>query len=240
MFHNNPLFRCYFGNKKDVLNPKEYLALSNVQDILSLVPFSGIKKMMNLQKLIFLRQTHSTEGLSIVDPKASSIQTSFSQEGDYLITNQKSIGLGVMTADCLPIIITDMVHGAIGIAHAGWRGTVTGISNRMLTDMQKTFGTQPEQVKVLLGPSAKICCYQVSKFFVHELECMPHHDQLIIKRNDHYYFDVALCNRMLLESAGIQKNAFCIDYNVCTICDSTFYSHRRGDTGRQMTVVNLV
>jgi len=240
MFHNTPLFRCYFGNTKDQLYPAEYLALSDVQDILALPPFSRIQKVLALQRLIFLRQTHSAEGTAITDLESAYAHPSFNKEGDYLITNHRHIGLGVMTADCVPIIIADMVHGAIGIAHAGWRGTTAGISTIMLTDMHKTFGTQPEQVTVIFGPSAKICCYKVSDSFTRNLEHIRELSQCIITKHEQLYFDGALCNRMLLENAGVPKNSFYTQYNVCTICDTTFYSHRRGDTGRQMTIVSLV
>lgn len=236
MFHHNPLFRCYFGNEKDALDPKEYLALSEVQDILTIQPFSSLKKAMSLSRLVFLRQTHSVDGLHV----SENPPYSFAQTGDYLITNQKFVGLGVMTADCLPIIMVDPVRGAIGIAHAGWRGTVAHIGTIMLDDMRRSFGTQPEHLKVFFGPSAKQCCYKVSAHFINELEHLPEYEQLLIKRHGTYYFDNTQCNRMLLETAGIHKDAICCEYNLCTICDKGFYSHRRGQSNRQMTVVSLV
>ncbi len=240
MLHNSPLFRCYFGNAKDSLDPEEYLAQSKVQDILSLEPFTQLKKNMHVRRLIFLRQTHSVDGLILADASAADKTLSFAQSGDYLITNQKNVGLGIMTADCLPVILIDMMHGVLGIAHAGWRGTVARISTTMLHAMQDTFGTRPEQVKVFLGPGAKVCCYTVSSSFLAHLEHLPFNEQLIIERNDTFYFDTALCNRLLLQDAGVKKESFCIEYNICTICDTAFYSHRRGNKGRQMTVVSLV
>jgi len=240
MLHSSPLFRCYFGTAKDSLDPAEYLALSNAQDILSLKPFAQLKKSMQLHRLTFLRQTHSVNGLAIADTASAHKAVSFTQSGDYLITNQKNNGLGIMTADCLPVIIIDTMRGALGIAHAGWRGTVAGISVTMLHAMQDTFGTNREKIKVFFGPAAKCCCYKVSNSFLSNLEHLPFNKQLIIERNNQYYFDKALCNRLLLQNAGVKKESFYVDYNICTICDTSFYSHRRGDNGRQMTVVSLV
>ena len=145
MFHNNPLFRCYFGNKKDVLNPKEYLALSHVQDILTLQPFLHIKQPMFLQKLIFLHQTHSTEGLSIIDSNSAMSQASFSQKGDYLITNQKNIfiqGLPFLVFLSLPLawyitVIPEWEKAMIEIKELITEDGVTGI-NIALENISKT------------------------------------------------------------------------------------------------------
>lgn len=239
MQHHGSLFRCYFGNNRDNLNPEEYLALAASDDILVKHPFSQLKKNMHLQKLFFLRQIHSTEGFVITQDN-NEVEQSFVQSGDYLITNQKNIGIGVMTADCLPIIMIDTLQGAIGVAHAGWRGTVLGIAVQMLHALQKNFNTNPQYVKVFFGPSAKACCYEVSDSFSTNLEHLSFKDELIIAHNNKQYFDLVLCNRLLLQEAGINKEAIGTTYSLCTVCDHSFYSHRRGDKGRQMTVVSLV
>jgi len=244
MLHHAPLFRCYFGNTQDALHPQEYLRLNTVPDILSLDPFAQHKQRMALRRLIFLRQTHSTDGIVISDSHSAESMAAFAQSGDYLITNQQHVGIGVMTADCLPVILIDTVHNAIGVAHAGWRGTVAGISTHMLADMHTAFGSSPEQIQAYFGPTAQRCCYQVSPSFLTQLEHLPFKDQLITERSNGaeraLYFDNLLCNKLLLQSAGIKKEALCDAYAVCTMCDHSFYSHRRGDKGRQMTVVTLV
>lgn len=240
MIHHNPLFRCYFGNSKDELKPQEYLALSNEQDILLQRPFSALTKQMSLKRLLFLKQIHSTQGFVCTDKEELASLRSFAREGDYLITNQKGYGIGIMTADCLPIIIVDIVHQVVGIAHAGWRGTAAGIGSAMFDTMRSQFDTNPLQVKVFFGPGAQRCCYEVQPSF---RAAFAHQDQstaFFLAKGDELYFDIVACNRLMLQQAGIPESAFCLDYNRCTICTPTFCSHRRGDSTRQMTIVALV
>lgn len=252
MVHHNPLFRCYFGNSKDQLEPEKYLALTREQDILLYTPFSALKKQLQLERLLFLKQIHSANGFVCSDKKTASSTHSFIHEGDYIITNQKKCGIGIMSADCLPLIIVDIVHQVVGIAHAGWRGTASGVSLAMLAAMRTQFETNPLHVKVFFGPCAQRCCYEVQPSFK---EAFAHIDQsslltelrltqasaaFFIEKGDRLYFDTIACNRFMLQQAGIPETAFCFDYNRCTICTPTFCSHRRGDTTRQMTVVALV
>lgn len=240
MVHHSPLFRCYFGNSKDQLKPEEYLALSTEQDILLRAPFSALTKQLNLKRLLFLKQTHSTQGLICTDSAASASLCSFDREGDYLITNQKGYGIGIMSADCLPIIIVDIVHQVIGIAHAGWRGTAAGVGTVMLDAMRSQFDTNPLHVKVFFGPGAQRCCYEVQPDFRNAFAHLDQSSSFFIAKGDKLYFDIVACNRFILQQAGIPESAFCIDYNRCTLCTPTFCSHRRGDITRQMTVVALV
>lgn len=240
MLHSNPLFRCYFGDAKDTLNPQEYLALSQEQDILTYMPFTQLKKNMLLQKAVFLKQIHSAHGLSLTDATSAAHVRSFDHEGDFLVTNQPAVGLGVMSADCLPIIMVDLTRNAIGIAHAGWRGSVAGIAERMLQTLYNRFNSEPQHIKIFFGPCAKICCYQVQPSFIESFSEIPQAASFFIEKNNSYYFDIALYNRTILMQAGVPDTAFCLEYNQCTICNDSFYSHRRGDTNRQMTVVTLI
>lgn len=240
MVHHNPLFRCYFGNSKDQLEPEKYLALSGEQDILLYAPFSALKKRLQLERLLFLKQTHSANGFVCNDKKTALSTHSFVSEGDYIITNQKKCGIGIMSADCLPIIIVDMVHQVIGVAHAGWRGTASGVSLAMLDAMRTHFDTNPLYVKVFFGPCAQRCCYEVQPGFTDAFAHIEASASFFIEKGNQLYFDTVTCNRCMLLQAGIPETAFCLDYNRCTICTPTFCSHRRGDTTRQMTVVALV
>ena len=82
-------------------------------------------------------------------------------EGDALITNHPGITLAVRTADCLPILIADTRNRAIAAVHAGWRGTVQGISSKTLGRMKQDFGTRPEDVVIAIGPGIGPCCFEV-------------------------------------------------------------------------------
>jgi polyphenol oxidase len=84
------------------------------------------------------------------------------RECDALITNRTGIALSVMVADCVPILIFDPIEKAIGIVHAGWRGTANAIVQRTIEKMKKEFNTATKNILASIGPSAGACCYDVS------------------------------------------------------------------------------
>ena len=80
---------------------------------------------------------------------------------DALVTNLPQLPLILFFADCVPVIFADPVSGSIGLAHAGWRGTVAGIAASTVTKMQEAFGAKPENILAGIGPSIGQCCYEV-------------------------------------------------------------------------------
>lgn len=238
LIHNNPLFSIYFGNADDRLSPDEYLCYPPDKELLSIEPYTKLKKLMNLEDLFFLHQIHSTQGVVISGTKQFK---PFLQQGDYLITNQKHIGIGVMTGDCLPIIFYDNLHNVAAIIHAGWRGSVEHVATKALRELQDHFGTKIEHMRIFFGPSAKSCCYQVGSEFEKHLEPFSFTDQILHKEEKGIMFDLPLCNKLQLEAVGVPKEAFRLQYNFCTICDLRYCSHRRDGNARlrQMTVIAL-
>lgn len=241
LLHNTPLLRIYFGDAKDELFPGEYLNLPPDQNIFSIPAFVKLKEVMRIDRLVFLRQVHGTHGVVITSKNQAKKTRSFSIEGDYLVTNVKLIGLGVTTADCLPIILYDSFNQAIAVIHAGWRGSVKNVALKAVDTMAQEFGTKPEHLRVFFGPSAKLCCYKVGEDMLEHLEDFEFIDRVVQRRDDKMFFDLPGFNKLLLEGIGIKQEAFQLGYNVCTICDTSFYSHRRQDkaAGRQITVACL-
>lgn len=239
LIHNSPMFTIYFGNAKDAL-PKSIEAFKNKHNLLLDEPFNRLQKIMPVQTLIFLHQTHSNDGIIINEHNAASIKP-FAQEGDYLATQLQHMGLGILTADCLPIVFYDTRNAAMCIAHAGWKGSALGVAQTALERMQKEFATNLDHIKIYFGPSAKPCCYEVNESFKTEFDAYPFSNHAFIEQKNKLFFDLPGFNRMLLESLGVQKQAFRFQYNVCTMCDENYFSHRRQghDAGRQMTVVCL-
>lgn len=238
LLHNSPLFRIYFGNANDNLFPSYYLNLPPEVALLNEQPFAHLKKTMQLRDLIFLRQHHSTDGFLVTSENRSSINP-FITQGDFLITHMPKVGLGIMAGDCLPIVFFDTVNAVIAIVHAGWRGSLAGIAQKVAFEMQQKYGTQFEHVRVFFGPSAKVCCYEIDEAFMANLDMCSYTHQVVQHHGDKLYFDLPLFNRLQLEDIGIRKEAFRLDYNSCTIENNTFFSYRRqGEkSGRQMTVV---
>ncbi|MFI5332737.1 MAG: peptidoglycan editing factor PgeF [Candidatus Babeliales bacterium] len=245
LLHTHPLFSVYFGDAQDSVYPDQFRAFAAKNNLLDHESCTQLKKVMRLDGLTFLHQTHSDQGILITDeqdktPFSQSPFCNFLFDGDYLITN-KEIALGVLTADCLPIVMYDKVHHVLALVHAGWRGSVQEIAVKAVAHMEQAFGTNPAHLCILFGPCAKTCCYTVTEEFRDHIATFPWADRTMQKIGSDYHFDLPLFNTLLLEKDGIKSDAISLSYNVCTICNDNFFSHRRqgAHAGRQMTVAWL-
>jgi YfiH family protein len=238
LLHTHPLFSVYFGDAQDNVRPDEFRAFAAIDNVLDHNACVQLKKLMPLDTLTFLHQTHSDQGMVITDDHE--VISPFAQDGDYLITDTE-VGIGVLTADCLPIIMYDKVHHVLAVVHAGWRGSVQEIVLKAMARMEQTFGSNPSHLCILFGPCAKTCCYTVTEEFRDYIASFSWADRTMQKIGTNYHFDLPLFNALLLEKAGIKSDAISLSYNVCTICNTNFFSHRRQgvDAGRQMTVAWL-
>jgi YfiH family protein len=233
-------FSIYFGSSSDQLFPDYYLNLAGPEPLLARTPFRALRNQLPIEHLFFAEQVHGVKGKIITHNDLHTWQ-SFAHEGDFLITNLRYVALGIMSADCLPIILIDHALQLVAIIHAGWRGTVNAIVGTVLAQL-KELGSNPGTLTAYLGPAAGSCCYQVDESFVQAIESNPHAQESLFKKNRHLYFDLAKANILQLQAAGIPSSSIITTYNLCTICNPDFFSYRRqGKTaGRQMSVVCLV
>lgn len=240
LLHTTPFLRIYFGNAADELDPHTCLSFPPNMKFLEHSYFSSLQKLMRLDQVLFLKQTHSASGVVCTENNLSHIRP-FQDEGDFLMTDLPHIGLGVMTADCLPIVLYDNRNHAVAIVHAGWRGSAQGVVLNALKLMQETYATDLNNLQIFFGPSAKICCYQVQEDLMTEFDDYPYAEQAFQWHGDELFFDLPGFNKLQLESVGVKKESFHVGYSICTICDDKFYSYRRQkeQAGRQMTVVSL-
>jgi hypothetical protein len=162
-------------------------------------------------------------------------------EYDALVTNLPDLALVVSTADCLPLLMHDPVHGAVAAVHAGWRSTAKRIAARALEAMAAAYGTQPEDCRVAIGPGIRGCCYEVgdevTRAMAAALPTWEAHAEGT--RPGHWRLDLAGVNRALLERAGVRARGIA-DVELCTACRTDrFFSHRaeRARTGRMMNLV---
>ncbi|MGL6105489.1 peptidoglycan editing factor PgeF [Romboutsia sp.] len=150
-------------------------------------------------------------------------------EGDALITNINKVPLLIFTADCVPIGIIDKKNKAIGVVHAGWRGTYDKIAQKTIEKMSKEFNTNPKDLICVIGPSIGPCCYEVSeelveKFNTNFTNC---NEKFYIIRNNKYYLDLWKINEYILETSGVKKENI-INLNLCTSCKhDEFHSYRK-------------
>ena len=178
----------------------------------------------NLTSLWYLEQEHTAEGVILFGDIPPGVQV-LNDIGDYLITNVANAGIGVTTADCLPIIFYDPEHRALAVAHAGWKGSVQGITPITLRQMQQRFGSSLDKIQIWFGPHALPCCYEVTEEFrVHILSSIA--DQVLQSRDGRLYFNTAHYNELLLTAAGIESRQIDRQYSLCTMCNSRFHSRR--------------
>jgi YfiH family protein len=156
-------------------------------------------------------------------------------DADAYITDEKNLPIAIRTADCVPVFIFDPRHRVIGLAHAGWRGTYKAIAAKTVQRMREKFDSQPSDLKIVLGPSIRECCYQVGEEFRHYF--LSH----VKDRGGYLYADVTGVNRDQLLQAGVrQENIF--DSGICTCCNKNYFSFRRdgAKAGRMISLMMLI
>lgn len=154
---------------------------------------------------------------------------------DALITEQPHLPLVIRTADCVPIIIFDKSSPAIGIVHAGWRGSLKKIVPKTLRLMQKAFDTKIKNCIIAVGPSIGACCYEIDEKIVKLLKraCKDWRETAAAKKGDKWMLDLMLVNELLLIEAGLGREQI-IKINKCTCCGRRlFHSYRRRRTEKR-------
>jgi len=158
---------------------------------------------------------------------------------DALITNQKGVMLSVLTADCVPVLLYDPSCEAIGVVHAGWRGTAQEIVLKTVKRMQEKYGCLPEEIIATIAPSILSCCYEVDASVAQHFFAYPHTMQ---KKGEKYWLDLALVNEAQLLKAGL-KGENIEQSKLCTsCCVDHFFSYRKeqGCSGRFMSFIGLI
>lgn len=187
--------------------------------------------------------------------------------GDGMITATPGLMLAIQTADCLPVIVVDTKRHAVGVFHAGWRGTVKRIVEKGVGEMVRCFGSRPRDLKAAIGPGIQGCCYEVGEEVRTKFESQfsyaaslfrevkesdpvrekypllfltaraPGHSDLPKK----IFLDLVEANRQQLIAAGVPKKS--IETSpLCTNCHpELLFSYRaeKGKTGRMMAVAGI-
>lgn len=187
-------------------------------------------------RLMEMRQEHSDR--VIVLPGDG--QAPAGLRGDALVATGAGWVLGVRTADCLPVLLADRHRRAVAAAHAGWRGTLAGITARTVEALAR-LGCAPAELQVALGPCIRACCYSVGEEVAERFLRQFGPEALRRDEAGRGYVDLAAANRWQLLAAGVPAGAI-EDLGLCTACRADqFFSHRRdgGHSGRQLAFITL-
>ncbi|KAB7887316.1 peptidoglycan editing factor PgeF [Poseidonibacter ostreae] len=188
----------------------------------------ALKYNYDYKELVSMNQTHGNN-VEIITKDSKKII----DDCDALITNVKDIPLMVMVADCIPILLHDEKKGVIAAIHAGRNSTFLRIVEVVINKMKENFGTNPLDIKAILGPSIQKCCYEVSSELVNIVKT-SFGSQFVKGRN----IDLQGINKAILEENKVEK----IDVStICTKCTSkVHYSYRKNPkTGRFAGIIKL-
>jgi YfiH family protein len=169
-----------------------------------------------------LRQIHS----AVVREAAGPGMDRFA-EGDALVTGTAGTLVGVRTADCVPILIADERTHAVAAVHAGWRGTEAGIVARAVEEMGRIYNSNPNDLRVAIGPAIGVCCFEVGPEVALRFG---------IETESPVKIDLADNNERQLRDSGV-SNVW--QSRQCTVCKpERYYSYRRGkDAGRMLSYI---
>ena len=160
---------------------------------------------------------------------------------DALLTNVSNVPLLLRFADCVPIFLYDPTHRAIGVVHAGWRGTVLKIATRAAQAMFDSFGTRPRDLIACLAPSIGPCCYRIGDDVIARVRAaFANADDLLARQPDGgAHFDLWQANAQQLRMLGVEQIEMA---NLCTAHRTDdFYSWRaeKANTGRFGAIIAI-
>ena len=179
-----------------------------------------------LEKLILTRQTHSDIVRVVGSADHRSCFHKDYPECDALVTCEPGVALGIFTADCTPMLFHDPVTGAVGAAHAGWRGTAAAIGPKTVEAMCREFGAKPENIRAAIGPNIGVCCFETDADVPIAMVEAFGQDvrQYIHPRGSKYYVNLKEINALILRRCGVRHIDISRD---CTKCQpDRFWSHR--------------
>lgn len=163
-------------------------------------------------------------------------------EGDAVVTDDPAWCLAVSAADCLPVLLLDRRTGAVGAAHAGWRGAVAGVVAATLEALERAYGTRSGDVEAWLGPAIQGRCYQVGPEVIDAVHASGGADHVAWRDPEatgRWRLDLPALVRDQLLAAGLASDAVSVSAT-CTHCAADrCFSHRReaGRTGRHWAVL---
>jgi len=193
---------------------------------------------LNSERVYDLYQVHSTKIIITDQPLSPNVPH---QKADAIITLQPDVILLMRFADCVPILLYDPVNRVIGIAHAGWIGTVDRIALKTVLCMTENFHTNPGDIVAALGPSIGPDHYSVGREVLERIRASfgDNTDQIVIYNQDKAYFDLWKANQLILNQVGVNKVEVS---GICTCCNlGDWYSHRgeHGKTGRFGVILGM-
>ena len=186
-------------------------------------------------KIFTVSQVHS-DRIVVLDSADAGVEEIKTQEADGIITDLKVMAIGILTADCVSVLLFDRKKKVVAAVHAGWKGTASKISAKAVEIMVERFGSRPQDITAAIGPAIGPCCYEVGEEVV---SAFSYQEGIAVQQGSKWYVDLPKANMLQLQDAGVTD----IDLaDICTSCRTDlFFSHRKemGKTGRQLSFISL-
>ena len=190
--------------------------------------------------LISPYQVHSADVIEVREPW----EEGYRPKVDALVTRNPDIAIGILTADCGPVLFADAENSVIGAAHAGWKGATGGVLDNTVSAME-TIGAEREHIVAVLGPTISQENYEVGPEFVERLiDIHPDNKDYLVasEKPEHFMFDLPAYIIARLTIVGVKAHWS----EHCTYADEeSFFSYRRtthrkeADYGRQISAISL-
>ncbi len=204
----------------------------------------------DLADLVVSRQTHGINvEIARREDRGRGLYPTFDgfPATDAMVTNEPSVALGTIVADCVPIILYDPRRQVLGLAHAGWRGTVGAIAAATVQSMTDAFASSPSDIFAGVGPSIGPCCYEVGHEVIDSWSRSdtPGYDRAVLERESGYHFDLWEANRLVLRAAGVPDDQI-ESSKRCVRCEhERFFSYRAtrqlgSPPGRNLMIAQLL
>lgn len=196
--------------------------------------YESLTASAQVHETVVRRVTALNRGVGIYKPKDM-------LSVDALITNDTAVTLVTYYADCTPVFFVDTAKKAIGLAHAGWRGTVGEISAKVVARMGEEFGTNPRDLVCAIGPVIGKCCYEVSEDCADHFIILFGENSPVISKGEKpgkYMIDLALANKLLLIKAGVCEENIIVS-DLCTQCNCDLLWSHRATEGKRGTMCAL-
>lgn len=201
----------------------------------------------NMEKLVLTSQIHGSEINCIYenDIKPGTLNNRKFSGMDGLITDIKGVTLATFHADCPAIFMVDSVKKVVGLAHAGWKGTVQEIAKKLVEKFVTCYGSSPSDLVCSLGPAIGQCCFEVST------DILPEFEKLVLpktylkrydKNSDKANIDLLEVNKQILLKEGVLEENI-VKSDVCTKCNhDLLFSHRatNGKRGGSAAFISIV
>lgn len=221
----------------------------NIKNVEHNKTMAGMLFGFDASRLLTINQVHGNDVL-IIDKPVKDISSISKTSADAIITNQYGIAIGILTADCVPILLADPVKKLISVVHAGWRGTVKRIVQKTIEIMIKHFDSDKKAILAAIGPSIGQCCYKVDEVvakefgdneFIIPLSPLVKVESKGNRGDFEWMLDLKRANlNQMLNSGLLEKNVSVED--ICTSCrNDLFFSYRADNkkTGRQLNFIMM-